>query len=918
MELDRWSGVFGSRLGILLAALLLFCCSARAHQSIGGSVVVSPSSDPEAVAKLLAQVPAGARRVVLLRGFDFDIAKYDQILVDTRQVASPTASRSAPLASRSSFVVVRNPSVTTGSRVVQARVSGWMQRLRSRGAVVDQVLVASTDRAFAESLAKSTLPYSRAIAADSRIAASTPLGSLASPSGGTVDPAAWKRAIQGLLQERSLTAHRNAVRSVFPAATTVASGSSSSAGSTSVAVATPAAAGQVASAATAPPATPATPPTPPSPSNAALAVSQSRTPELTATIQTDARAALDSAAGTAPLAGFDGTLAYRPNEWSRVFEASQSTPALRQSLFALDACAQRVMQARPSMYTRPARLADIDPMQLDARYARCGPNAEAFALAMADCAQSDFIRSSGVELAVVAAYTNKPEYVDKCVDMLRATRDRVPLQRPGWTLYTPTAALPEAGDGVWLATAWGIEGIVEMLAVLGDRVPQSLRIELEQRLRSEVALIVRDWARSTPWYVRSNACQSNQWIEPSAGLVRACLFLRDPALIDAYNLGVRNLAASLERLGADGSFLEGVSYASMSSRSLLAVLGDLRSSGDTRCDQLGWTNSAWRWWMHMIMPGRQFVNCYDSRMSEIPAWAIENPIASMAQAALTSTDPQALTNVRAMFPGRVDASVQAVRYQAALAGVRTASITLEPYFHFGSQQVLCWRTAWEPPSATQGAMAIWMRGGSRRDSHAHRDQGHVSVYNGNRILLMECGTPDYATEGFDANYAGAAGHGTVQVGALEPRSFPVDVPISVARMDATGGEATVDLRPAFPGTSSCVREVRWSDSGAVTFIDRIVLQAPVEAGTPLLRFHTGAVAPLELVPTAAGTDLRWNGASLHVAGGGRTNVTEQDWPDAVRAPYVHRVAVVRAGVRASSFEITTELRFDRSIVDRDR
>jgi hypothetical protein len=618
-----------------------------------------------------------------------------------------------------------------------------------------------------------------------------------------------------------------------------------------------------------------------------------------------------------PLVEWGGVLSYRPNEWPQVFSASQSSPPLRQALFALDACAQRVLQARPSLYTRPVRIADIDSTQLDMRYLKAGPNAERFALAMADCGQSEFVRSSGVELAVMAAYTGNPEYIGKCIEILTATRDRIPFQRPGWTLYSPSAVMPADGDGVWLATAWGIEGTVEMLSVLGDRVPPNLRSELEQRLRSEVGLIVHDWANSVPWYVSSGAVQSNQWIEPSAGLVRACLFLRDPALLDAYNLGVRNLAMSLRLMGSDGAFLEGVSYASMTSRSLLRVLSDLRAAGDMRCSEFGWSNAAWRWWLHMVMPGRQFVNCYDSRMSEIPSWAVVNPLASIMEAAAVSPDPEALTSVQAMFPGRADASVPAVRYQAALARSRAAPVSLETFRHFSSQQLLCWRTSWEAPSANQTAMALWIRGGSRSDSHAHRDQGHVSVYNGNRLLLMDCGTPDYSTEGFEANYAGVAGHSTVQVGALEPRSIPVDVPLNVVRLDASGGEVSIDLRPAFKGTTSCMRNVRWNDSGTVTITDRIVLPVAVPAGTPLVRFHTGSVAALERVVLDGAAELRWPGAALRVAGSG-LEATDEEWPDAVRAPFVHRVVVIRAAAAGSSFEIVTELRFDRAMVDRDR
>jgi hypothetical protein len=617
------------------------------------------------------------------------------------------------------------------------------------------------------------------------------------------------------------------------------------------------------------------------------------------------------------LAPWQGGLVYRPDEWVRAFAVAQTTPGVRQSLFSVDPAAQQALQASPSLYRRPTTLAGIDASQLDARYLTAGVNGEVFALAMADCGQSDFVRSSGLNLAVMAAYSGRQDYLDKCIDILTAMRDRVPFQRPGWTMYTPEASMAAGGDGVWLATSWGIEGVVGMLSALGDRVPATLRSELEGRLRAEVELITKDWADERPWFVRGRAYQSNQWIETSVGLVRACLFLKDPSLIDAYNLGVQNLAASLGGLGSDGAFIEGVSYASMTTGSLFQVIEEVRATGDTRCNAFPWVDSAWRWWLHMVMPGRQFVNCNDSRMSEIPAWAIKNPIHSMMTAALASADTAAVPNLRAIFPGSPDSSLDAVRYQVALAQAPQAGISISTFGWFPSQQVLSWRSGWEAPSAPQAAMALWVRGGSLKDSHSHRDQGHISVYNGNRIILMECGTPVYSTVDLNERYANAAGHSTVQIGALSPRNTPADAPISISHLGDAGGDISIDLQKAFPGTLACSRLIRWSDAGTVTITDRISLPSPVAPGTVLIRFHTGSNAPLECVATDAGDEIRWRGASMRISSSGQTQIAQSDWPDAVRAPFVHRAIDVSAKVASSNFEIVTELSFDRSIVDRD-
>jgi hypothetical protein len=617
------------------------------------------------------------------------------------------------------------------------------------------------------------------------------------------------------------------------------------------------------------------------------------------------------------LAPWQGGLVYRPDEWARAFAVAQTTPGVRQALFSVDPAAQQALQASPSLYRRPTTLAGINASQLDARYLTAGVNGEVFALAMADCGQSDFVRTSGLNLAVMAAYSGRQDYLDKCIDILTAVRDRVPFQRPGWTMYTPEATMPVGGDGVWLGTSWGIEGVVGMLSALGDRVPATLRSELEGRLRAEVELITKDWADERPWFVRGRAYQSNQWIETSVGLVRACLFLKDPALIDAYNLGVQNLAASLGGLGSDGAFIEGVSYASMTTGSLFQVIEEVRATGDMRCNAFPWVDSAWRWWLHMVMPGRQFVNCNDSRMSEIPAWAIQNPIHSMMTAALASADTSAVPNLRAMFPGSPDSSLDAVRYQVAVAQAPQAGINIGTFGWFPSQQVVSWRSGWEAPSAPQTAMAVWVRGGSLKDSHSHRDQGHISVYNGNRMILMECGTPDYSTADLNERYANAAGHSTVQIGALSPRNTPVDAPINISQLGDAGGDISIELQKAFPGTVACNRVIRWSNAGTVTIIDHISLPSPVPPGTALIRFHTGSNAPLECVATDVGDEIRWRGASMRISSSGLTQIAQCDWPDAVRAPFVHRAIDVSAKVASSNFEIVTELTFDRSVVDRD-
>jgi len=571
-----------------------------------------------------------------------------------------------------------------------------------------------------------------------------------------------------------------------------------------------------------------------------------------------------------------------------------------------------VLNADTSLYRRPTTVAQIHPSQLTSRADAAGPNREVFALAMADCGQSEFVRRQGVELAIAAVYLQDQECVAKCIDILTACKDRFPLQRAGWTAYEPTSVLPQGGDGVWLATSWGISGIVDMLSLLGDRVPPALKAELHVLLRKEVELIVGDWADQRPWYVKGRAVQSNQWIEPCVGLIKATLYLGDRDLLPAYNLGVESLAASLAVQGSDGAFMEGVSYASMTVGMLFDALDDLRLNGDMRCHAMPFVGNCWSWFVHMHMPGRQYVNTYDSRMSAIPAWAVSTPLGSLVNAALGSGDDRAIPVLKALFPAG-NSSIPGVRYEAALAAAGAVPPQQLPtHAHFQSQQQVTWRSAWEAPSQAQSALGLFIRGGSRLDSHSHRDQGQVSMYLGDRIILMECGTPEYGRADLEEKFARAAGHGIMQIGERQPRNQAVDAPIAVERLDETGGKVRIDATAAYQGVRSCQRDVEWHASGRLLIQDRVDLEQQMPAGTEFYRFHTGATSPVEIVEGKEGWLVSWPGVVMRISASAPITVEQVAWPDAVREPFVHQALIVRSADPQSRLELRTQVEVSRS------
>lgn len=622
----------------------------------------------------------------------------------------------------------------------------------------------------------------------------------------------------------------------------------------------------------------------------------------------EARRALE-AVGPRRLAPWDGRLVAPPSRWAAILERARDDPRIRGLLLGMDAEVEATLRCDPRSYRRAISIDGILPSMRDSSIGRAGRNGLTYALAMSDCAQADFLREHGVQLAIAAAYLQRQDMIDRCVEILREVAKWRPLQRPGWTLYEDGRRMPPGGDGVFLATSWGVGGIVDMLTVLGDRVPADLRDRLRGLLREEVATIARDWADRRPWYVSGRAVASNQWAEPNVALVRACLFLGDEGLRDAYELGAENLAATLAASGQDGAFLEGVGYAQMTMGSVCDAVAEMQRAGDARLASMPFMRGFWRWFLHMHMPGRRLVNCFDSKVSELPAWAITTPLGALVSAAIASGDPEALPALRSMFP-EGNSTPAGIAYAAAISGVRAGppASSIPAFAHFPSERVVAWRSRFEPPSARQTAMGVWVRGGSTDErNHAHRDQGHVSVYAGDRVVLMECGSPDYADPDYDPKYAEAAGHSIMQLGEVRPRGTPVDAPLTVRRLDAQGGAVEVDSTRAYLSAARCVRIVEWDSAGKVAIDDSVELRSAADAGAEWYRFHLGASEAVTIAGSGREWSVAWPGCRMRITASLPVSVEQCEWPDRTARPYRHRALRVRSPGAETRLELRTEL-----------
>ena len=610
-----------------------------------------------------------------------------------------------------------------------------------------------------------------------------------------------------------------------------------------------------------------------------------------------------------------GELRYVGTDWSEVIANSGAAENSINMINQIKDISQRPALRDLKKFVRPRTLAEIPPALLDPQVATLPiGRREIYALAIVDTNQTVFALYEGVMFAVNAKSSMDPAEIQKSIVMLEEiNKNYIPLQRPGYTSYDPSVAITADGDGVWLATGWGISAIVDLLDVLGDSVSADLRERLNNQLREEVKRIAVDWRDKRPWFVKSRCVVSNQWLGPTIGLIKACLFLKDPQLLPAYNLGIENLLAFLRAQGPDGSFLEGVTYAEMSLNEAHEIIGSINKIGDLRCANVPFVQNNWKWFVQMYMPGAMLVNCNDSPRSSLPSHFMTVPLASLATAAMASTDPNALSMLRFLYPNpQPIASLIAVKFANFIrTGTGVSVPSLPTFAYFPNQQLVTWRSEFQPVQSPQTALGLWMKGGTPSEMHTHREQGNLSVYNGNRIILMNCGTPGYG----DADYlrsASASGSSIMQVDEVAPHGIPVDAPLVVNQLDANGGSVSIVASNAYVG-SNCTRNIEWNISGQIQIKDQVAFNNSVPSGSIIYKFHTGSDVPLQITGAGKVWQVSWRGVSMTITASEPVVVEQSTELDKVIQPFSHQAIHIRAANATSALTVTSELAVNRAV-----
>lgn len=542
---------------------------------------------------------------------------------------------------------------------------------------------------------------------------------------------------------------------------------------------------------------------------------------------------------------------------------------------------------------RAHRYEDIgrDRTHLDgrAKFMDGQPRQEWFGLAMSDCGTNNALLSELPLLAFAYRCTGEEVFRRRIIVQLEEAATWSPLQRPGWQLHTPSPdPVPDDyWDGSWLATGTGVRALADTLELL----------------RAEIETITQDWKLKRGWFRGGNGVpQTNQWVLPTEGLIRACLVLGKRDYVEAYELGVANLLRAFDVQGQAGEFNEGIGYAKITVSSMLAAAHAMAVQGDSRAIEHPFMRGFPDWAVQHLQPGRYRVNCFDAGgartlRSDVAARQLLESLAVFAQ---SPTAAWALWN---LYDGPTDSLVGLLAHTLA----RPDEVPPTFAFYHGPARRVNWRSSW-----ADTADGVWVRGGHPLDSHDHYDRGHVNYIVRGKPLLIEAGTPSYDNPSIHTLYSTVVGHNVLEIEGLKPKKAVA--PIDVTRLDASGGELTVDATACYPGLKQWQRRVTW-DQCEMVVEDRVA--APAEQPVAMLfRWHLGTDEPIKISGEGGNWQVMWPDGMLVLTSSVQVSVSREDLPDQTVClgakengwDFTHACVMVRCLQSTSNAEFKTTIR----------
>ncbi|AHF91223.1 heparinase [Opitutaceae bacterium TAV5] len=558
---------------------------------------------------------------------------------------------------------------------------------------------------------------------------------------------------------------------------------------------------------------------------------------------------------------------------------------------------------------------------------------ERFALSLGDCeAVRPLAERRLPRLAAAVRLTRDPALADYLCRQLDELATWAPLVRPGWS------GAPHP-DGAWLGTGWAVRAITGSLALLPPEfVPDGLADRIAERLRAEIAGIRNDWRTRPNWFTQQEAVHSNQWVLPNEAIILASLHLGLDRHLDDYEFGVKNVLRSLDAQGPCGEFVEGLEYGSITLASALsAARAAAFVAGDTRLLDHPFFRKFSVWYLHHLQPAGFTINAFDARVVQIDRGLVATLAATTGdpaafwylrtfpatEAVATALDnagaPVAPSNPSVILPELLAACAGAGR------GLTDPSAPVLPlYASYPVAARINWIESWNTAGIAEGHSAdvsgFWMRGGHASDAHDHQDRGHVNFIVKGRPVLIEAGLFSYGIPEHPTHFKSVAGHNVLQVGGHAPAELTPQVlaggagqildaahrsaPLTVNRLDAAGGDVTMDGSACYAGVRRWSRRVVW-DAAAVTVCDEVELHAP---DTLLFRWHLGV--PPETACSFFPGEIRIGDIVVSREADVPLTASIEAMPDNTLTPgtlHQHATLVLRTGSPVTHLKLTTHI-----------
>jgi len=594
-----------------------------------------------------------------------------------------------------------------------------------------------------------------------------------------------------------------------------------------------------------------------------------------------------------------------PKGWAAMADELRRRPDLTAPREAVLAAARQVVTT--PLVRRVYHYADLGQSRtwLDgrAKFMDGQPRQEWFGLAMSDFGTSGTLLAELPLLAFAYRCTGEEVFRARIVSQLEETATWSPLQRPGWCLCVPAPDPVPADywDGSWLATGQGIRALADTLELMpAGSVPPELLDKLHGLLRAEIRTIGDDWRLKRGWFRSGGGVpQTNQWVLPTEGLVRACLVLGKDQFPAEYEQGVANLLRSLDVQGRQGEFNEGVGYAMFTVGPMVAAAHAMGVQGDMRALDHSFLRAFPTWAVAHLQPGRYRVNCFDAgggRTARNDGGTRD----LLSTLAVFANSPVAGWALNTLYDGPTNALI------GLLARTAPPSAEAPPLFaaYDGPARRVNWRESW-----ADDASGVWVRGGHPLDGHDHFDRGHVNYIARGKPLLIEAGTPGYDNPAIHTLYSTVVGHNVLDVEGLKPRKAPA--PITVDRLDAGGGDLVVDPTPGYSGLERWQRHVTWNLS-QLTVADHVALPAGKSAAMTL-RWHLGTDQPATITGAAGSWSVTWPEGTLTLTSSVPLQVAAEKLPDATVGlgkkdngwDHMHTCVIVRTATPTTVWEVKT-------------